>query len=82
MRKLPGCQQYLEDVLTTLEAANVHWAFYSFREDSWDGMDYELGTANVPWAYWKAIDDGQPDPVKRNATPEFDPISKRLKTDK
>ena len=82
MRKLPGCQQYLEDVLTTLEAANVHWAFYSFREDSWDGMDYELGTANVPWAYWKAIDDGQPDPVKRNATPEFEPISKRLKTDK
>ncbi|OKA20590.1 glycosyl hydrolase [Pseudomonas versuta] len=82
MRKLPGCQQYLEDVLTTLEAAKVHWAFYSFREDSWDGMDYELGTGNVPWSYWKAIDDGQPDPVKRNATSEFEPISKRLKIDK
>ena len=79
MRKLPGCQQYLEDVLSALEAARVHWAFYSFREDSWDGMDYELGSANVPWAYWKAVEDGQPDPVKRSATAEFEPISKRLK---
>lgn len=79
MRKLPGCQQYLEDVLSALEAARVHWAFYSFREDSWDGMDYELGSANVPWAYWKAAEDGQPDPVKRSATAEFEPISKRLK---
>ncbi|WP_236010224.1 glycoside hydrolase family 5 protein [Pseudomonas paraversuta] len=79
MRKLPGCQQYLEDVLSALEAARVHWAFYSFREDSWDGMDYELGNANVPWAYWKAAEDGQPDPVKRSATAEFEPISKRLK---
>ena len=79
MRKLLGCQQYLEDVLSALEAARVHWAFYSFREDSWDGMDYELGSANVPWAYWKAAEDGQPDPVKRSATSEFEPISKRLK---
>ncbi|WP_235972492.1 glycoside hydrolase family 5 protein [Pseudomonas paraversuta] len=79
MRKLPGCQQYLEDVLSALEAARVHWAFYSFREDSWDGMDYEQGSANVPWAYWKAAEDGQPDPVKRSATAEFEPISKRLK---
>lgn len=79
MRKLPGCQQYLEDVLSALEAARVHWAFYSFREDSWDGMDYELGSANVPWAYWKAAEDGQPDPVKRSPTAEFEPISKRLK---
>lgn len=79
MRKLLGCQQYLEDVLSALEAARVHWAFYSFREDSWDGMDYELGSANVPWAYWKAAEDGQPDPVKRSATAEFEPISKRLK---
>ncbi|WP_423144748.1 glycoside hydrolase family 5 protein [Pseudomonas chlororaphis] len=78
VRKLPGCHQYLEDVLTALDAAQVHWAFYSFREDSWDGMDYELGKEKVPWPYWKAIDDNRPDPIKRHATPEFEPISKRL----
>ena len=25
-----------------MEARGGHWAFYSFREDAWDGMDYEL----------------------------------------
>ncbi len=79
VRKLSGCQQYLEDVLTVFDAAQIHWAFYSFREDSWDGMDYELGKGNVPWAYWKAIDDNRPDPVQRHSTTEFEPISKRLR---
>lgn len=78
MRRLAGCKQYLEDVLTTLDAGKLHWAFYSFREDSWDGMDYELGSNKVNWKYWEAIDAGQPDPVKRSATPEFEPIRKRL----
>lgn len=78
MRRLPGCRQYLEDVLTSLDQAGLHWAFYSFREDSWDGMDYELGSAKVPWAYWQAIERGHPDPLKRQATVEFEPISKRL----
>lgn len=36
-----------------------HWAFYAFREDSWDGMDYELGTGKAGGAYWKAIEDGR-----------------------
>ncbi len=79
MRRLPGCRQYLDDVLTKLDANRLHWAFYSFREDSWDGMDYELGSGKVNWKYWEAIDDGEPDPVKRRPTPEFEPISSRLK---
>lgn len=78
MRRLPFCKQYLEDVLTPLEAAGMHWAFYSFREDAWDGMDYELGSEKVNWKYWDAIDAGLPDPVKRKATPEFEPIRRRL----
>ena len=78
MRRLPGCRQYLEDVLGVLDDARLHWAFYSFREDSWDGMDYELGTAKVPWRYWKAIDQGAPDPLARQATAEFEPIRRRL----
>ncbi|MNG80844.1 Cellulase (glycosyl hydrolase family 5) [compost metagenome] len=78
MRRLPGCRQYLEDVLAVLDRNQLHWAFYSFREDSWDGMDYELGSAKVPWRYWQAIDQGLPDPLKRQATAEFEPIRKRL----
>ncbi len=78
MRRWDGCKTYLEDVLTSLDDSKLHWAFYSFREDSWDGMDYELGSQKVNWKYWEAIDEGKPDPVKRKAGPEFDPIRKRL----
>lgn len=78
MRMLAGCKAYLEDVLTVLDKDRLHWAFYSFREDSWDGMDYELGSEKVNWKYWEAIDSNEPDPVKRKATPEFEPIRKRL----
>jgi hypothetical protein len=78
MRRLPGCRAYLEDVLQALERDQVHWAFYSFREDSWDGMDYELGTGKVPWRYWQAIDAGQPDPLERHAGEAFEPIRQRL----
>ncbi|MFJ4343749.1 glycoside hydrolase family 5 protein [Pseudomonas sp. NPDC089401] len=78
MRRLPGCGQYLEDVLGVLDRNQLHWAFYSFREDSWDGMDYELGSAKVPWRYWQAIEQGAADPIARKPTPEFEPISRRL----
>ena len=78
MRRLPGCRQYLEDVLSVLDRHRLHWAFYSFREDNWDGMDYELGSAKVPWRYWQAIEQGVPDPLVRKATAEFEPIRRRL----
>ncbi|NQD77227.1 cellulase family glycosylhydrolase [Pseudomonas sp. CrR7] len=81
MRRLPGCKQYLEDVLSVLDRNQLHWAFYSFREDNWDGMDYELGSAKVPWRYWQAIEENAPDPLPRNGTPEFEPIRKRLNPD-
>ncbi|WP_241507453.1 cellulase family glycosylhydrolase [Pseudomonas sp. AFG_SD02_1510_Pfu_092] len=81
MRRLPGCRQYLDDVLNVLERQQLHWAFYSFREDNWDGMDYELGSAKVPWRYWQAIEQGAPDPLVRKATAEFEPIRRRLNPD-
>ncbi|MBE1207254.1 glycoside hydrolase family 5 protein [Aminobacter carboxidus] len=82
MRRLPFCTQYLEDVLAPLDADKLHWAFYSFREDAWDGMDYELGAGKVNWKYWDAMEKNEPDPVKRKATPEFEPISRRLSASK
>lgn len=78
VRQLPGCTQYLNDVLAVLDKKKVHWAFYSFREDSWDGMDYELGKENVPWSYWQAAERGERDTLARKATPEFEPVRERL----
>ncbi|WP_455853515.1 hypothetical protein [Pantoea endophytica] len=78
VRTLRGCTQYLEDVLTALDKQQAHWAFYSFREDSWDGMDYELCDTKVPWRYWQAVEQNLPDTLLRHATKEFEPIRKRL----
>lgn len=39
------CAAYLADVLDTLNDHGAHWAFYSFREDVWEGMDYEIPPA-------------------------------------
>lgn len=78
MRQLPGCRQYLDDVLKVLDGTPLHWAFYSFREDTWDGMDYELGTGALPWRYWQALEQGKPDPLPRVPTQVFEPILRRL----
>ncbi|QWP75430.1 cellulase family glycosylhydrolase [Lysobacter sp. K5869] len=82
VRQLDDCARYLDDVLTAVDQAGAHWAFYAFREDAWDAMDYELGKKKVDWRYWEAMEQGQPDPVARKATPEFEPIRKRLAADR
>lgn len=79
VRQLKGCQKYLDDVLRVFDQQKIHWAFYSFREDSWDGMDYELGKKKVHWRYWESIEKNTRDTIERRSTPEFSPISKRLK---
>ena len=71
------CPQYLEDVLSALDADGVHWAFYSFRE-SWDGMDYELGPDKLPWQYWQAVAAGKPYALERGPNKVFEPIQRRL----
>ncbi len=42
-----GAREYLEDIVTTLNDRGWHWAFYSFREDAWDRMDYEVGPGGL-----------------------------------
>jgi hypothetical protein len=80
VRTWVDCPRYLEDVLTALDADGVHWAFYSFREDVWDAMDYELGAGKLPWQYWEAQEKGKPFELQRGPNPVFDPILRRLKT--
>ncbi|QSH41289.1 cellulase family glycosylhydrolase [Lentisphaerota bacterium ZTH] len=58
-RTAPGADKYLEDLIDIFNHYGWHWAFYSFREDSWDKMDYELGTGAVPQKYWNDIENGR-----------------------
>ena len=55
MRLWRDCRAYLEDVIDAVDARGGHWAFYSFREDVWDGMDYELpASLTLGRFYWLA----------------------------
>jgi hypothetical protein len=58
-RKNKGCDKYLGDLVEVINEEKWHWGFYSFREDTWDGMDYEMGpTKGLPEEYWKAVEGG------------------------
>ena len=52
-RKVEGVEKYLSDLIAIFNEKGWHWAFYSFREDVWENMDYELGTGNLPQKYWE-----------------------------
>lgn len=58
-RKSLGLAKYFNDLITIFNKAGWHFAFYAFREDAWDGMDYELGDQKLPWSYWQAIKRGE-----------------------
>lgn len=68
-----GAGDYLKDVIESFETHRWHWAFYAFREDSWDGMDYELGDQKPGEKYWDAVQNGVmpgPDVYKDNPISE------------
>lgn len=57
-RTTAGAAEYLADLLRVFNREGWHWAFYSFREDSWESMDYELGTGKPGGTYWAASEQG------------------------
>jgi hypothetical protein len=61
-----------------LENRKYHWAFYAYREDGWDGYDYELGAEGLPPGYWEARNRGEKPDLPRRDNPMFDIIKKRL----
>ena len=79
MRRNPGAAAYLRDVLDALDRRGVHWAFYAFREDVYDGYDYELGTARPPAGYWEAGEAGRPFAYPADRDPLFEVIRRRLR---
>ncbi|MDC0325714.1 glycoside hydrolase family 5 protein, partial [bacterium] len=77
-RRNVGAIQYLTDVIATLNTRKTHWAFYSFREDEWDGYDYEVGTGSLGWKYWEAKEAGENMEVPRKDNPLFQSSRKNL----
>jgi hypothetical protein len=57
-RVVKGCQQYLSDLIDSFNERGWHWSFYSFREDTWPSMDYELGAKRLTEAQWKLLEVG------------------------
>ena len=66
-----GLEKYFKDLTEIFNEAGWHFAFYAFREDTWDGMDYELGTQKLPSGYWEAIERGEKPELERELTPLF-----------
>lgn len=85
-RYLKWCPVYLEDVLSVADEEGLHWAFYTFRSDSWGGMDYELGHDRpgqrrggvTSQEFWRLSEQKQLNRLPRTANPAFEPILKRL----
>ena len=43
-REVHGACEYLTDVLAIFQEFKWSWLLFSFRDDEWDALDYELGT--------------------------------------
>lgn len=46
-REVPGALQYLLDVMNIWEENGWSWCLFSFRDNEWDAMDYELGESKI-----------------------------------
>jgi endoglucanase len=71
-RKNPGAAEFLADNIAAFNRFGWHWAFYSFREDTWQGMDYELGS--------KLLSEGANKAIHRSNNPIFQQIWLGLNT--
>lgn len=78
-RTISGAANYLADLIDIFNQHQWHWAFFTFRQDLWDGMDYELGTEPPGEAYWQAIDRGETPQLKRVDNVIWNVIKQQLK---
>ncbi|WP_397251189.1 glycoside hydrolase family 5 protein [Peribacillus simplex] len=58
-RLVEGSDKYMADLISIFNQYGWHWAFYAFREDTWEGMDYQLGNQAPNWKYWEALENGE-----------------------
>lgn len=66
MRRWADCGTYLTDVMDAVETRGGHWAFYAFREDEWEGMDYELPTSVAPGRFYWLTEQGKENTLPRD----------------
>lgn len=79
VRQWADCGAYLGDVLDVLNAHQAHWAFYSFREDVWDAMDYEIAPGFPSGQFYYLMEQGKADQIPRNPSPLMDIIQAHMK---
>lgn len=78
VRVWQDCGAYLGDVLDTLNAHGAHWAFYSFREDVWEAMDYEIPPAFPAGQVYHLREQGQGDKLPLDS-PLMGVIQRRMR---
>jgi aryl-phospho-beta-D-glucosidase BglC (GH1 family) len=77
-RTVSGAANYLSDLIDMFNQHHWHWAFFTFRQDFWDGMDYELGTKPPRAGYWQAIERGETPQLKREDSALWDVFKRQL----
>jgi hypothetical protein len=77
-RRAPGAEAYLSDLVRLFDERGWHQAFYAFREDTWDAMDYEIGDRPLPASYWKAREEGRAEDPPRSDNPLWRAIRRGL----
>lgn len=79
VRQWTDCAAYLNDVLDIMNGYGAHWAFYSFREDVWEAMDYEIPPDFPDGQFYDLKEKGQLDRVPRAPHPLMDVIEAHMK---
>ena len=79
VRQWVDCGAYMNDVLDTLNGYGAHWAFYGYREDGWDAMDYELAPSVTQGQFYYLHEQGKADQLKRTPHPLLDVITSHMK---
>ena len=77
MRLWKDCGTYLGDVMEAIDGRGGHWAYYAFREDEWDGMDYELPPSFPSRRFYWLLEFGQAASMPRDGE-LFDIIRRRM----
>lgn len=79
VRQWADCGAYLNDVLDVLNSHKAHWAFYAWREDGWDAMDYDLSPDLTSGQFYNLSSQGKADALPRDPHPLLDIIEAHMK---
>ena len=77
-RMSEGVERYLEDLLEVVNREGWHWAFYSYREDTWSEMDYELGSVDLDAETLARVQSGAMPRAELTPNPIFDVLARAL----